>query len=109
MNNLKLYWGDIHNHNEVGVGKGSPERSYSIAQSSLDFYAFTPHGWWVDMPGNDPRVGDYHLAGFAKVKEQWDLVVDRAKSANQDDRFTALDAPSLRLSPGVAGHELEHL
>jgi len=38
----QLYWGDLHNHNAVGYGKGSLQRSYDIAESHLDFFAFTP-------------------------------------------------------------------
>lgn len=56
MKHLNLYWGEIHNHNEIGYGLGALERSYQIARNSLDFYAFTPHGWWADPPENDQAV-----------------------------------------------------
>ena len=46
----KIYWGDIHNHNAVGYAKGSLERSYDIANSTLDFFCFTGHSQWHDMP-----------------------------------------------------------
>jgi len=39
---LKLFWGDVHNHNEIGYGHGSIERSYRIAQSTLDFSGEAP-------------------------------------------------------------------
>jgi len=84
-----VFWGDIHNHNGVGVGKGSLERSYAIARDSLDFYAFTPHGWWPDMPENDPAYRDYHLAGFQRVKDRWPDVVEKANSSNEEGRFVA--------------------
>ena len=45
-----LYWGDVHNHNAVGYAKGSLERSYDIARSHLDFFCFTGHSQWHDMP-----------------------------------------------------------
>ena len=48
MSEYKLYWGDIHNHNELGYGQGSLARSYQIARSHLDFYAFTPHAQHAD-------------------------------------------------------------
>ena len=48
MSDYRLYWGDIHNHNELGYAQGSLERSYDIARSHLDFYAFTPHGQHAD-------------------------------------------------------------
>ena len=89
---MSLYWADLHNHNSVGVGKGDLLRSYSIAGSSLDAYAFTPHGWWPDVPDNDSRIRDYHLAGFAKVKKSWDKIVQTANEWNEKDRFAALVA-----------------
>ena len=48
MSDYRLYWGDIHNHNELGYAQGSLERSCDIARSHLDFYAFTPHGQHAD-------------------------------------------------------------
>lgn len=89
---LQLFWGDIHNHNGVGYGQGRLERSYQLAQNSLDFYAFTPHGWWPDLPDNDPKIRQGHLAGFALVEEQWPEIVARANEANQDGAFTAFVA-----------------
>ena len=87
-----LFWGDIHNHNEVGVGKGSLERSYSIARSNLDFYAFTPHGWWPDITSNDPKVKEYHLKGFALVKQNWDKLVARANEMHSTGKFVSFIA-----------------
>jgi len=46
----RLYWGDIHNHNEVGYAKGSLARSIDNAREHLDFFAFTGHASWHDMP-----------------------------------------------------------
>ena len=43
------YYGDIHNHNGLGYGKGSLERSLEIAREHLDFFAFTGHSSWHDM------------------------------------------------------------
>jgi len=45
----KLYFGDLHNHNDVGYAQGALERTFEIAQSHLDFFAFTPHVWWPDI------------------------------------------------------------
>ena len=42
----QLLWGDLHNHNSVGLfhySKGSLERTIEIARSHLDFFAFTGH------------------------------------------------------------------
>ena len=46
----QLYWGDLHNHHEVGYGKGSLQRSIDLARQHLDFFAFTGHAWWHDIP-----------------------------------------------------------
>ena len=48
MSEFELYWGEIHNHNELGYAQGSLERSYDVARSHLNFYAFTPHGLHAD-------------------------------------------------------------
>ena len=48
----RLLWGDLHNHNSVGLfhySKGSLERTLEIARSHLDFCAFTGHAQWHDM------------------------------------------------------------
>ena len=45
----QIIFGDIHNHNAYGYGIGSLERSIDIAQSHLDFFAFTGHSSWHDM------------------------------------------------------------
>jgi hypothetical protein len=91
---MKLYWGDLHNHNAIGYGKGSVERSYAIARGAgLDFYAFTPHGHWPDTPANDPKLAEYHRRGFAeKVLPEWERVRQMADSANEDGRFVCFQA-----------------
>jgi len=89
---LTLYWGDIHNHNEIGYGQGSLERSYHLAQNSLDFYAFTPHGWWPDVPDCDDEVRRGHLDAFERVQERWPEVVAQANAANRDGSLTAFVA-----------------
>ena len=74
MTDKNLYWGDIHNHNELGCAQGSLERSYEIARSHLDFYAFTPHGQHVD--GHAPD-------GLQVVNDHWSDI-QKAASANYD-------------------------
>ena len=34
----EIFWGDIHNHGNIGYARGSLERAYDIAQSHLDFF-----------------------------------------------------------------------
>ncbi|NQZ56002.1 MAG: hypothetical protein HRT88_00815 [Lentisphaeraceae bacterium] len=81
------YWGDLHNHNEVGYGAGKLERSFSIAQNSLDFYGFTPHGFWPDMPKNDHETRAYHIKGFTKTRDNWENVRELVRSYNKEDEF----------------------
>ncbi len=87
---MHIYWGDIHNHNEIGYGKGSIERSFDIAENSLDFYAFTPHTWWPDLPDNDATIKQKHLDGFKKVKVNWNNIMAIALKRHCDGKFVTL-------------------
>jgi len=67
----QLFWGDLHNHNAIGYAKGTLERSIEIAQEHLDFFAFTGHASWHDMP---QMPGDRHMKwvnGFEVHREHW--------------------------------------
>lgn len=87
---MRIFWGDIHNHNEIGYGKGSLERSFDIAENSLDFYAFTPHTWWPDLPDNDDAVKQHHFDGFKKVKDNWSKIKQIARERYRDGEFVTL-------------------
>ncbi len=83
-----LFWGDLHNHNAVGYAKGSLERSIDIARKHLDFFAFTGHAHWHDMP---LMPGERHLhwvRGFKAHREHWPKTRKLIREAN-DERFTA--------------------
>ena len=70
-NRQQLFWGDLHNHNAVGYGQGSLERSIDVAREHLDFFAFTGHASWHDMP---QMPGDRHLhwvRGFEAHAKHW--------------------------------------
>lgn len=85
----QLFWGDLHNHNAVGYAKGSLERSIDLAREHLDFFAFTGHAWWHDMP---KMPGNRHMKwvnGFEKHKNHWDKTRQLIQDANNDD-FVAL-------------------
>ena len=79
MPTYSLYWGDIHNHNELGYAQGSLERSYEIARSHLDFYAFTPHG--QNAQGSAPK-------GYPVVNENWTKIQRAAADNNAPGEFT---------------------
>lgn len=87
---MNIFWGDIHNHNEIGYGKGTLERSFDIAENSLDFYAFTPHTWWPDLPDNDKAVKQHHLDGFKKVEENWRIIKDMVRERYCAGEFVTL-------------------
>jgi hypothetical protein len=89
---LQLYWGDLHNHNSVGLfhySKGSLERTIEIAKSHLDFFAFTGHSHWHDMPS---MPNDAHLKwqeGFDYHTRMWPKTKQLIAAANEDGRFVA--------------------
>ena len=86
---LRLYWGDLHNHNAVGYAKGSLARSIDLAREHLDFFAFTGHSSWHDMP---KMPGDRHLKwvrGFEAHRQHWPRTKGMLREANTDD-FVAL-------------------
>lgn len=84
-----LYWGDLHNHNAVGYAKGSLERSIELAQEHLDFFAFTGHSAWHDMP---KMPGDRHLKwvhGFEAHSKHWPKTRQLIREATSEE-FVAL-------------------
>ena len=67
----RLYWGDLHNHCAVGYAKGSLRHSIDNARGHLDFFAFTGHASWHDMP---KMPGDRHMKwvnGFKVHADHW--------------------------------------
>ena len=69
-----IYWGDLHNHNAVGYAKGSLERAYDVARSHLDFYCFTGHSQWHDMPIMPQNKHMKWVHGFEVMKQNWEKV-----------------------------------
>ncbi len=82
-----LYWGDIHNHCNVGYAKGSLERAYDIAQSHLDFYCFTPHSQWHDQPDNGSL--ERFTKAYELVRQSWGKVKQYANDAYQPGKFVS--------------------
>ena len=85
----KLFWGDLHNHNAVGYARGTLERSIEIAREHLDFFAFTGHASWHDLP---KMPGDRHMKwvnGFKVHRDHWPRTRRLIREANTD-QFTAL-------------------
>ena len=84
-----LFWGDLHNHNAVGYAKGSLERSIEIAQEHLDFFAFTGHAWWHDMPEMPECRHMKWVEGFKAHKAHWTKTRHMLRECTTDE-FTAL-------------------
>ncbi|MCA9121513.1 MAG: DUF3604 domain-containing protein [Planctomycetaceae bacterium] len=86
---FNLYWGDLHNHNAVGYATGSLKRSIDVAREHLDFFAFTGHASWHDMP---KMPGDHHMKwvnGFEVHSNHWPQTRRMIHEANTED-FVAL-------------------
>lgn len=82
---FQLFWGDLHNHNAVGYAKGSLQRSIDLARAHLDFFAFTGHASWHDMP---KMPGDRHMKwvnGFEVHSNHWTKTREMIREANTDD------------------------
>ncbi|MAG92777.1 MAG: hypothetical protein CMJ48_03380 [Planctomycetaceae bacterium] len=81
----QLFWGDLHNHNAVGYALGSLERSIELAREHLDFFAFTGHASWHDLP---KMPGDRHMKwvrGFEVHSNHWPKTRKLIEDANTDD------------------------
>jgi hypothetical protein len=84
-----LYFGDLHNHNAVGYAKGSLERSIDLAREHLDFFAFTGHAAWHDMPTMPENRHMLWVNGFQAHTAHWPKTRQLIRDAN-DERFVAL-------------------
>lgn len=73
LRDLKVFWGDVHNHCNVTYGHGDLSDALAAAEQQLDFVSVTPHALWPDIPGeNDPRLNwviGYHTAAFRRLRE----------------------------------------
>ena len=90
MNNMSLYFGDIHNHCGISYGHGSLEDAYKNARLQLDFASVTGHSSWPDIPEGDTRlqsVVDYHHTGFRKLESSWQKYVDVTEEYNEPGKF----------------------
>ncbi len=86
---MHIFYGDIHNHNAHGYGVGSIERSLDVARTHLDFFAFTGHSSWHDMPAMEGGRERHWIEGFKQLKETWPRVQQVIKDGNRDGAFCA--------------------
>ncbi len=86
----KTYFGDLHNHNEVGYAQGSLQRAYEIGRNHLDFMAFTPHAYWHDIGTYSGGIEQKWLEGFEVTRRRWPEVVETARRFDDGDRFVTI-------------------
>ncbi|MEC7489098.1 MAG: hypothetical protein VYA17_05865 [Pseudomonadota bacterium] len=85
--NLNIVYGDIHNHNAHGYGLGSIERSVEVAQTHLDFFAFTGHSSWHDLGAIENGAEEHFNKGFERLAETWPHVQNVIAESNSDHEF----------------------
>lgn len=85
----QILFGDIHNHNALGYGVGSLERSIDVARGHLDFFAFTGHASWHDMEEMEGGREKHWLDGFARLSDNWRMVQNLIADANRNPEFSA--------------------
>jgi len=88
---LNAYYGDLHNHCDISYGHGSLQEAIDNARQQLDFCSVTGHALWPDMPSPDDallqNMADYHLAGFAHLREVWPQVQRTMEANNLPGHF----------------------
>ncbi len=89
MSGFRILYGDIHNHNAHGYGVGSIERSLEVARTHLDFFAFTGHSSWHDMPAMEGGRERHWVDGFKRLKDTWPRVQQVIAGGNRDGEFCA--------------------
>lgn len=89
MSDWRILYGDIHNHNAHGYGVGSIERSLDVARTHLDFFAFTGHSAWHDMPSMEGQRERHWIEGFKRLKDTWPRVQQVIADGNRDGAFCA--------------------
>jgi hypothetical protein len=88
--NYRLFFGDLHNHNSVGYAQGSLERTYEIARNHLDFFAFTPHGWWHDIGHYENGIEQKWLDGFEVTRRRWPDVMELVRRYHEPGTFVTI-------------------
>ena len=103
--NLKMFWGDLHNHCNITYGHGDMRDAFEAAKGQLDFVSVTPHAMWPDIPGaDDPRlkwVIDYHTGAFKRLRNgNYDKYIAMIKEYNKEGEFLTFT--------GYECHSMEH-
>ncbi len=105
LKDLKVYWGDVHNHCNVTYGHGDLSDALAAAAEQLDFVSVTPHALWPDIPGeDDPRLNwviGYHTEAFKRLRRGgYAKYLKAVKEANRPGEFLTF--------PSYECHSMEH-
>ena len=105
LKDLKVFWGDVHNHCNVTYGHGDLADALAAARQQLDFVSVTPHALWPDIPGeNDPRLNwviGYHTEAFKRLRAGgYDKYLAAVEAANRPGEFLTF--------PSYECHSMEH-
>jgi hypothetical protein len=88
MSAYRILYGDIHTTTRTGYGVGSIERSLDVARTHLDFFAFTGHSSWHDMPTMEgDRAGTMDARLRAPRRQTWPRVQQVIADGNRDGAF----------------------
>ncbi len=86
----RVWFGDLHNHGNVGYAQGSLRRLFEIAKNHLDFVAFTPHASWHDIGHYENNAQDKWINGFAVTRARWPEVVKTAQAFDEPGKFVTI-------------------
>lgn len=105
LKQMKVFWGDVHNHCNVTYGHGELSDALAAAEQQLDFVSVTPHALWPDIPGEgDDRLGwviDYHTQAFKRLRAGgYDKYLSAVQAANRPGEFLTF--------PSYECHSMEH-
>jgi hypothetical protein len=87
---LRTYWGDVHNHGNVGYAQGSLRRAFEIARGHLDFFAYTPHAHWHDIRHFENNSEEKFINGFAVTRVRWPDVLNMAREFDDPGTFVPI-------------------
>jgi len=86
----RVYFGDLHNHSSVGYAQGSLERAFEIARNHLDFFGFTPHGYWHDIGHYENNIEKKWLDGFEVTRKRWPEVLEMVRKFHKPGTFVTI-------------------